>query len=576
MNFLKVIFAVILPVVLASCTEEAAPRDWAAETFAIADDYYNAQFERNPEFAYLADVDLEHHDGLTDNSLEALEVWNSIEDELMTRLNGINEQAINGSPHSILLAQMIEQIEGSIGQRVCRSELWGVNHMGGFHLFPPRLAGVQPVGTPEFRAEALVRWGKVANYIQTEIENLKIGVVEKYLAPKRATKRVIDQVEGLLNLPLEDHPLLDPVRRDEDPEFVRAFTKIITDEVLPAYKAYADYLQNEYLPEARVSLAVSKNPDGIECFDASYRGYTTLKRTAREVFDLGLKTVKGHKAAVIEIGQARYGIDDFKAILKRTSEDPANHFESPEEMLLMFEAIVASTGSRMGEVFDRVSETPAVVRPYPEYLQGTGVSARYERPQGGEPGIFRFDPSGWKEATIGSAQITAVHEAYPGHHMQISYVLDQEPLHPLQKIMYNSANVEGWARYSEALTEEMGLYTSDAALIERRAWPARGMVVDTGIHIFGWSNEKAKAFIQASGRFDGVAVEQMLDRISVWPAQLTSYDSGALEIFALRDEAEKALGDKFDIREFHGKLLENGIIPLQLLRENIEKWYQSK
>jgi uncharacterized protein (DUF885 family) len=143
---------------------------------------------------------------------------------------------------------------------------------------------------------------------------------------------------------------------------------------------------------------------------------------------------------------------------------------------------------------------------------------------------------------------------------------------PVSNLLFNSAYAEGWARYSEALAEEAGIYRTRYALMTRRLWPARGMVVDPGIHVMGWTREQAIAFIRESGRFPGTEADDMVDRIAALPGQLTAYDSGGLEIMALRREAEQSLGDRFDLRKFHARVLESGTVPLWALREHIKDW----
>ncbi len=200
------------------------------------------------------------------------------------------------------------------------------------------------------------------------------------------------------------------------------------------------------------------------------------------------------------------------------------------------------------------------------------MSARYEPSRGEEPGIYRitlFEP---EEKRKSNAEITAVHEAYPGHHLQVAIAQDLPRAHELTRLALNSGYVEGWARYAEALAEEIGLYETQTALITRRAWPARGMVVDPGLHVMGWSREQAVEFLMESGRFSLERAQQMVDRIAILPGQLTAYDSGALEIFALRRLAENALGESFDIRAFHDRILEHGPMPLSLLHTLVEEW----
>lgn len=550
----------------------ARANDAQDAVMALADEFLAGQLAMRPEIAYFVSLPIERHDGLTDISPAGFAAWHAFEDRLMERLGGISEVALDGTPHWILHGQLQEILESSIQLRVCKRELWSVNHMGGMQGGITRLAQRQPVATAEERDQALVRWVKVGAMIRQDIANLKRGIEQGYATPKSAVRRVIAQVEGLVAVGSDDSPLYDPARRAGDATFAAAFAGVIESHVLPALAAYGVYLREDYLAAARAELGIGHNPHGRECYMAAYRNYTTLQRTPEEVHALGLAAVNRYKQEVIEIGAKRYGTADFGEILARTKDDPANNFTGPDEIVAIYRATVGRAQAGVVPAFAHMPAQQVVVKPYPDYLAGTGMSARYERSQGDEPSIFRFDPATWNQSSRGSAEITAMHEAYPGHHLQIALAGELEVLHDTGRIAFNSAFVEGWARYAEALAEELGLYDSETALIERRSWPARGMVVDTGLHILGWSNEQTLAFLRESGRFTDEAGPRMLDRMAVLPAQLTAYDSGALEIFALRRMAEEALGEDFDLAIFHGKLLEQGVTPMWMLRRRIERW----
>jgi uncharacterized protein (DUF885 family) len=214
------------------------------------------------------------------------------------------------------------------------------------------------------------------------------------------------------------------------------------------------------------------------------------------------------------------------------------------------------------------------VVPFEEHEEGTGMSAHY-RPAGADrPGEYRIPLYEPEKQSRGNAEAIAFHEAWPGHHLQVAVGQSVEGLHPITQIVWFSGPGEGWARYAEALAEEMGLYNTTTGPITRRAWPARGMVVDPGIHLFGWTREQAIEFMMESGRYPEGFGDQMVDRIAILPGQLTAYDSGGLEILALRKMAEDTMGDDFDIREFHDRILENGTIPLMQLRAHIEAWIE--
>lgn len=538
----------------------------------LADDYLTAIKARNPYIGYYQNYTMDHHDAVFDNSLSAVSDWQVKEDGFLTRLSSVDYASLKGTAEGILYAQMQENLEADIGKRVCKKPLWTINHMGGFHSSIVRIAKYQPVGSEILRSQALDRWRKVGDYFTQETVNLRQGLEQGYSAPKVVVRRVIAQIDGLLTTPDDKSPLFDPVTRDTDESFKSDFSGVIKEKLLPAMQAYSQFLKDEYLPQARDSRSIAVNPNGAACYKALYRGYTSLKWPAQKVHDIGAETVKKYAEDVVRLGNEVYGLDDMGAILKRVNDDPENHFKTVAEMHGFFEAVVARVVAASPDTFAAMPKTQLDIKPYPDHLIGTGRSGSYERGGPDRNGIFRYDPTRLESTTKGSAEILSVHEGFPGHHMQIALVQDQTELHPIQRLFSYSAFTEGWARYSEALSEEMGVYQTIFAKISRRAWPARGMVTDTGMHVLGWSAEKTHEFLAASGRMQGQQGIDMMDRMAAIPAQLTSYDSGALEIFALRQQARDALGEKFDLKKFHTIVLKNGVVPLWLLREQVEEW----
>jgi len=558
------------------CSPQDKSENAKAKLMAIADAYLEETLNIQPEIAYFVGLELPNHAGLTDNSAKGISNFQKFEEVQYKALLAIDEAALKGTPEWVLWGQMKEMLEASIGLRVCRQELWNVNHMGGFHSFLGQLAEMQPVGTPGLREQALVRWGRIDTFIGNEIANLRRGIEQGYLAPENAVSRVIQQVDGLLAVPEEQSPLFAPARKDDDAPFGEAYSAVIRDEVLPALTGYRNFLENEYAPHARSKKGVGANPNGRECYLASYRSYTTLKLSPEEVFERGSKIVEGYRAEVTALGREHYGSETFAEAVAANEADPANQIADGDQLYEIFRNVVARAEAASAGAFPEMPARRVEVKPYPDYLAGTGMSARYEQGQGEEPAVFRFDPATWDEQTLGTAERVSVHEAWPGHHMQIAYANAIEPVHEVQKLVFNSAYIEGWARYAEALAEELGVYSSQHAKITRRAWPARGMVVDPGVHVLGWSDEQAMAFLKESGGYDDASALRMLDRISVIPAQLTAYDSGATVIFDLRGYAEKELGGQFDLKEFHGQILGSGIVPLWMLQDIITDWVASK
>ena len=578
----KILFT-LTAIGLAACQAEAPPAEVPAETPTaaevvndIADRYYDWRLSTSPEFAYFAAIELDRHDGMHDNSPAALAVARAMEDRLLAEISAVDGSILVGTPEWIAYALLEQQLRSLVARRICEHELWDVNQMGGWHLGFSQIATLQPVETPELREQALTRWANLPQFADQAVENLKSGIEQGYSAPKTVVERVLAQLGGLLALSTEDSPFYSPATRADDAEFAAALREIVEQGIQPALQRYSDYLRNDYLPAAREELSITANPNGAECYAASLLGYTTLNRSGKDVYELGQATVAANKAGVIELGMAAYETSDFSEILERAKNDPADTFESADELLQFSKDMVARAAVEMPNWVGTMPEQSVEVVPFEKHEEGTGRSAHYNRGNADRPAEYRIPLATPEEEGRGNAEATAFHEAWPGHHLQVATFQAVEGLHPVTEIIWFSGPGEGWARYSEALSEEMGLYESTSGPILRRAWPARGMVVDPGIHLFGWTREQAKEYMLESGRFPVSSGDEMVDRIAILPGQLTAYDSGGLEILALRRQAEEALGDDFDIREFHDRVLENGTIPLGSLRQHIEAWIESK
>ena len=554
---------------------EAKPTaDPAVTVNIIADRYYATTLQRTPEVAYYTGVELPRHDGMEDNSPPARRTLEQEMDAMLASLKQIDVSSLTGKTEWITHAYLLQSLNAAVGLRVCRTELWNVNQMGGWHSGYAQVAQLQPIGTAELRDQSITRWSRFAAYIDQEIANLKQGLELGYSAPKTVVQRVIDQIDGVLALDLEQSPFYSPASRDEDAAFASATRELVADQINPALQRYRDYLTHSYIEAARGELSVTSNPDGAACYEASLQSYTTLDRSGKEVYELGKATVAANRDSVIELGKTAYGLDDFNAIITRAKADPADNFTGKEELLQFSRDAVQRAESEMPKWVGNMPEQPVVVVSFEEHEEGTGRSAHY-RPAGPDkPGEYRIPLHEPEEQSRGGAESVAFHETWPGHHLQVAVAQSVEGLHPVTQIIWFSGPGEGWARYSEALAEEMGLYQTTTGPITRRAWPARGMVVDPGIHLFGWTREQAIVFMMESGRFPDTFGDQMVDRIAILPGQLTAYDSGGLEILALRKKAEDVMGDDFDIRQFHDRILENGTIPLIQLRAHIEAWIE--
>ncbi len=563
--------AALLGVACATSGQAQANADAALD--ALGDRRVALQVSYNPTAAYNLGVPAPDHRRWPDRSQPAIAAFQRQSDAILADLRRIDPARLTTPQRRSIHAAMLEWLEAEQQARICRSDLWAVNHMGGWHLnLLANAAGNQPVGTANERADALARWSALPTLIDQEIANARLGLTRGYSAPKAVVRRVIRQIEGLVSAQPDKLPFFAPSQRAEDPAFKESFRSVLAGPVNAAFRRYLGFLQNEYLPRAREALGVSANPNGIACYSASLRSYTTLQRPPEEVFRLGQQTVAANAARVRELGRTQFGTDDLAAIVPRIGQAPDNSFSSEQELVEYSREVVGHAQELSRSLFLSMPAQEMRVEPFDAFRRGSGGSSYYQgQIDPALPAFYRINSEIWQAETRGGAEITAVHEGYPGHHMQAS-LANMIGTSPITRLTGNSAYTEGWARYSEALSEEAGIYRTPYALMTRRLWPARGMVIDPGLHLMGWSRQQVIDFIVQSGRFSAREADDAVDRIAIWPGQATAYDSGGLEIMALRRGAEAALGSRFDIRQFHQGVLENGAIPLTALRANIAAW----
>jgi len=546
--------------------------DTAADVTRLADTYVSEFVARFPERAEGTGL-ATRHDRLSDNSLSALDEWHAREDELAQREEAIDAHAPLGRPEWITLGFLREALTASRGARVCRRELWPATHYFGWLDGFADLAASQPVGSEQARRDALSRFSMVARYLDTEVVNMREGVRLGFTTPRASVDRLTAQLDALLAKPVTTWPLFSPATRDGDTSFGRAFAELLDTQVAPAVRRYRDYLKDEYRARAREDLALSALPNGAACYRALYRLNTSLDRSPEEVVQIGERAVAQNTEAALAIGRVRLGAADLHSLVDKLEHAP--HFASADEKLAFARATVDRAREAAPRAFLALPQADVHIEPYPAEI-AAGMLDSYRGPtEGRSYGVYRINLLSFARDTPAGAEKVAFHETIPGHHLQNALASALPDGHPITKLVKVTAFMEGWARYAEGLAEELGLYTSDEARVSRRLWPARGMVVDPGLLLFGWSRERAAAYITEGG-WPAATAESMVDRIGVRPAQLTAYDSGGLEIMALREEAERQLGPRFDLKRFHQAVLQHGAVTLPMLRELVEEWIQQE
>jgi len=562
--------ALIVVMLLSACSK-TAPAPSAIEQ--LADDYLAAMMEHDPLMGTYYAIAGARHDRLPDNSLAALAAWESKEDALLERLQVIAPPSDIGSRDWVSYGLLKEQLEGNIALRVCRDELWEASTTTSWHTWLPFVFDVQPLETPELRAQALTRLSAVPTFIEHEMINLREGLRLGYSAPRITVTAVPEQIRALIG---DDSIFMGPAKRTEDEDFIAATEQTYREQIAPALERYAEFIEREYLPQAREALPVTANPNGEQCYPARIRSFVTKAVPADEIQALGRQQVAHIRDEMRITLDAHFGGGDITAFLRHINEEPAYTFATEDDVLQYSIDGLEAAKAAMPEAFGVLPKADVLVKPYPEFAESGSGEYHSSSEDGTRPGIFYIavvDPTGRSRS---NQLATLHHETYPGHHLQGAIALELgDTYHALARYLWNSGYGEGWALYSERLADELGLYPTPLdkmGLYSDQIARASRLVIDSGLHTLGWSRDEAVDYMMANSGWAPVDIQNEIDRYISWPGQATAYMLGMLEIRRLRDLAEAELGDRFDLRGFHDRVVGMGSITLPMLEESVTHW----
>jgi uncharacterized protein (DUF885 family) len=445
----------------------------------------------------------------------------------------------------------------------------------------------QPFKTVKDYNDWLKRIDDYLIWLETAEERMKQGIKNEIVLPKSLIKKVIPQLKTILNPDLNHNLFFSPARQfpesftDKDKSILtEKYTEMVLNKIIPAYKKLSDFMSDQYLDAGRSSSGISAFEDGLDYYNYSIKLYTTTELTADEIHNIGLKEVAKISSEMEKIKRKVGFNGDLKSFFNHVRElDELIPFNEPQEVIDNFNKIHEKMTPQVNKLFGLQPKTPFEVR-RTESFREASASAEYNPGSldGTRPGIFYVPIPNIKEYNYFSDEDLFLHEAIPGHHYQISLQQENTSLPSFRKSLWYSSYGEGWALYSESLGEELGLYDDPYqyfGMLSAEMHRAIRLVVDTGLHTKGWSREKAIQYSLDNEAESEAGITSEIERYMANPGQALSYKIGQLKIRELRSNAEQKLGDKFDIKMFHEKVLESGCIPLQLLEEKINKWVSS-
>jgi len=463
-----------------------------------------------------------------------------------------------------------------------------INADSGFHTGFADLPRHTPFTTTRDYESYIARLRAWPAYVAQQVTNMREGLRAGFTLPRVVldgydvtirTHVVADPEQSVFYAPFRAFP--PGVPEADRARLVAAGRSAVRDGAVAGYRAFLDFMIGEYLPKTRTTTAAADLPRGREYYAHRVRYFTTLDVTPEEVHRIGLAEVARIHTEMTEVIRQSGFPGDFAAFLQFLRTDPRFYARTPEELLMRASFIAKRMDGKLPSLFGRLPRLPYGVEPVPAHLAPKYTAGRYvEPPVGGtRAGTYWVNTHALESRPLYALEALTLHEAVPGHHLQIALQQELQGVPPFRRASGVGAFVEGWGLYSERLGLEAGFYQdpySNFGRLTYEMWRACRLVVDTGMHAFGWSREKAMDFMASNSALSLHEVRTETDRYISWPGQALAYKMGELKIRELRRMAEKELGARFDVREFHDVVLGTGPVPLPLLEEQVRAYVAAK
>jgi len=488
-----------------------------------------------------------------------------------------SEAALNHALLTSIVKESTEEIEFDFSRIAFQND-------EGFHTLADYLGRSTTIASREDADAWLARLAALPAWYEQNVSNLKRGIKTRYTQPRIVVDRVLDVARKQVEVKPEDNSLLLPFARmpasipaQAQAEYRAKALALVRDKIYPAQRAFADFLAKEYVPAARPKLAWRTTPNG----EASYRflvhQHTTTEMTPDQIHKLGEDEV-GRIRGLMEKAIAQTGFKgSFAEFQKMLRTDPRFYTRTATELLEKASEIAKRSDDQLPRLFGTLPRLTYGVRPVPAEMAEGYTTGRYwpGSMQMGQAGGYMVNTSHLDQRSLYELPALTLHEAVPGHHLQIALSQELSNLPYFRRNISVTAFTEGWGLYSEFLGEEMGMYRDPYELFGRYSyemWRACRLVADTGIHWLGWDIEQARRCFTDNSALSEHNIQTELERYVSWPGQALAYKVGELRFRQLRREAEQALGERFDIRQFHDTLLLGGPLPLDIVEVRVRDW----
>ncbi len=552
---------------------------------AIFAAYWEQRLKDEPEMASLLG-DKRYDDQLSDYSVAAYNAQLERGRQFLEQLGAVPDGQLPEQVElskDLLVRTLIEQQEGA------RFKPWEmpVNQFSGLHLMLPQLVPQLLFDSAEDYDHYIARLRKMPAAFQQITDNMMTGMDDNRTPPRYLLEKVLVQVQALaankpetspFALPLTKFPKSIPAAQQD--QIRQQVLDVVAKQVLPAYARFARFLAAQYVPHGRTDPGIWSLPDGPAYYKYVVRRSTTTDLTPEQIHAIGEQQLVADETEMTAIAK-RLGFADLKAMRASIPGNPKLHATSADALIAVYRGYLDGMQPKLPTLFGRLPKAPLDIQAVPAFMEKDQAPAYYESgtPDGRRPGTFFVNTYDVTHRALTTAETVAYHEGLPGHHLQISIAQELAGIPEFRKHNYYTAYTEGWGLYAEHLGKDAGFFTdpySDYGRLEADAWRCIRLVVDTGVHQQHWTRQQMVDYFHEHSAIDEPSVQAEVDRYIAWPAQALGYKVGQMKFLVLRARAQKALGPRFDIRQFHDLVLDSGALPLDVLDARVNAWIASQ
>jgi uncharacterized protein (DUF885 family) len=583
--FRSLAFAALAATAFTAMPAHAQSQDPAKALHALFDAEWERSMVESPENASV-NGDNRFNDRWSDNSLAAIAKRQAEDRAALDKLHAIDRKTL--SPADQLNYDTFEWLaQRTVERQKFKEYLQPVNHQGGVQT-ADGLAEYLPFASTKDYQDWLKRMEAIPTVVDQTVALMKEGEKTGNTPPKVLMERVPAQIaKQVVDDPTKSpfyRPFLkfrDTVPAADRPALQAEAQQIIREKIVPAFRTFADFVDKEYLPKSRETIAATALPDGKAYYDFLARYYTTTGLTAKQIHEIGLKEVARLRAEMEKVKDETGFKGTLVEFFTYLRTDPRFYEKTPADLLERYQATAKRIDPELVKAFRTIPREPYGVRPIPDNIAPDTTTAYYQpgSNDGSRPGYYYVNLYKPEVRPTWEMMPLTLHEAVPGHHFQFARGLEMPDAPMFRRTAYFVGYSEGWGLYAERLGYDMGLYDDPYdhfGQLTYEMWRAVRLVVDTGMHSMGWSRQQAIDYFKANCAKTDQDIVNEVDRYLGTPGQALAYKIGQMKILELRERARQALGPAFDVRDYDDAVLETGSVPLEALEKHIDAWIAAR